>query len=149
VFLSERYCFLRVRSLHGPQGHAPTVNTSETASAVSECEDTLTPACYRRQPLPFISERTEISTIVKMSKIYVPASRFGTHMESQNEEWKESWKAEHLNTISAFANCDGGIIVIGKCDNGDIIGIQNPRKLLESIPNTAINKLDSVIWFRN
>jgi len=62
-------------------------------------------------------------------------------MESQNEEWKESWKAEHLNTISAFANCEGGIMVIGKRDNGDIVGIQNPGKLLESIPNTVINKL--------
>lgn len=57
--------------------------------------------------------------------------------ENQNIEWKENWKDEYLKWICGFANASGGSIIIGKNDNGEIIGLSNSRKLLEDIPNKA------------
>jgi len=55
--------------------------------------------------------------------------------ENQNIEWKESWRDEYLKWICGFANADGGKIIIGKDDKGNIVGVKNPKKLLEDIPN--------------
>ena len=60
-------------------------------------------------------------------------------MESQKEEWKESFKEEAINTINSFANTHGGTLIIGKRDNGEIVGVLNSKKLLEEIPNTVNN----------
>ncbi len=49
--------------------------------------------------------------------------------ESQNIEWKESWRDEYLKWICGFANAQGGRIYIGIDDMGKIIGIRNGRKL--------------------
>jgi ATP-dependent DNA helicase RecG len=56
-------------------------------------------------------------------------------LENQQIEWKESWHDEHLKCICAFANAQGGILEIGKNDKGEIVGLQNSKKLLEDIPN--------------
>lgn len=55
--------------------------------------------------------------------------------ESQNIEWKESWRDEYLKWICGFANAQGGRIYIGKNDRGKIVGVANSKKLLEDIPN--------------
>jgi len=55
--------------------------------------------------------------------------------ENQNIEWKESWRDEYLKWICGFANADGGKIIIGKDDKGNIVGVKNPKRLLEDIPN--------------
>lgn len=55
--------------------------------------------------------------------------------EQQNIEWKESWRDEYLKWICGFANAQGGKIYIGKNDKGDVVGIENAKKLLEDIPN--------------
>jgi ATP-dependent DNA helicase RecG len=55
--------------------------------------------------------------------------------ENQNIEWKESWRDEYLKWICGFANAQGGKIYIGKNDNGETIGVENSKKLLEDIPN--------------
>ena len=55
--------------------------------------------------------------------------------ENQNIEWKESWRDEYLKWICGFANAQGGIIAIGKNDEGVITGLTNTHKLLEDIPN--------------
>lgn len=61
-------------------------------------------------------------------------------MESQTEEWKESWSDKHLETICAFANSrTGGKLIIGKKDNGEIIGVRDFKKLLEEIPGIVNN----------
>jgi len=62
-------------------------------------------------------------------------------METQNIEFKPSWRDEYLKVICAFANADGGELVIGLDDNGSPIGVENSRKLLEDIPNKVRNKL--------
>ncbi len=56
-------------------------------------------------------------------------------VENQNIEWKEIWKDEYLKWICGFANANGGTIVIGKNDKGEIIGLKHSKKLLEEIPN--------------
>ena len=37
--------------------------------------------------------------------------------ESQNIEWKESWRDEYLKWICGFANAQGGKIYIGMNDD--------------------------------
>ncbi|MCM1120925.1 MAG: ATP-binding protein, partial [bacterium] len=55
--------------------------------------------------------------------------------ESQNIEWKESWRDDYLKWICGFANAQGGSIYIGVDDAGKIVGVQNGKRLLEEIPN--------------
>jgi ATP-dependent DNA helicase RecG len=56
-------------------------------------------------------------------------------LESHNTEWKESWRIEYAKSICAFANTTGGILEIGRNDDGQLIGIPNAKKLLEDVPN--------------
>ena len=55
--------------------------------------------------------------------------------ESQNVEYKESWKDEYLKWICGFANAQGGCIYIGIDDRGEVVGVADSKKLLEDIPN--------------
>ena len=55
--------------------------------------------------------------------------------ESQNIEFKQSWRDEYIKWLSAFGNTDGGKLYIGVDDDGEIKGIDNAKKLLEDIPN--------------
>ncbi|MGB0787954.1 MAG: RNA-binding domain-containing protein, partial [Marinirhabdus sp.] len=55
--------------------------------------------------------------------------------ETQNIEWKQSWRDEYLQWISGFANANGGVICVGKDDNGTIIGLDKPKKLMGELPN--------------
>ena len=73
--------------------------------------------------------------------------------ESQLIEYKESWREEYLKWICAsfacqnsfsktrsglrhFANAQGGVLYIGKRDDGSVCGIADSKKLMEDIPNT-------------
>ena len=62
-------------------------------------------------------------------------------METQNIEYKLSWRDEYLKVIVAFANKDGGELIIGVDDNGNPIGVKKSKKLLEDIPNKIRNIL--------
>ena len=55
--------------------------------------------------------------------------------ESQSIEWKEVWQDEYLKWICGYANAYGGILYIGTDDDGNVVGIDNARELLERIPN--------------
>ncbi len=55
--------------------------------------------------------------------------------ESQNTEYKESWKDEYLKWVCGFANARGGKIYIGVRDDGEVVGVSDSKKLLEDIPN--------------
>jgi ATP-dependent DNA helicase RecG len=57
--------------------------------------------------------------------------------ESQNIEWKESWREEYFKWVCGFANAQGGTLFIGKRDDGQVKHLPNARKLLEDIPNQA------------
>lgn len=45
--------------------------------------------------------------------------------ESQNIERKESWRDECLKWICGFANAEGGKLIIGRDDQGELVGIAN------------------------
>ena len=45
--------------------------------------------------------------------------------ESQNIEWKESWRDDYLKWICGFANAQGGRIYIGMRDDGTVIGVRD------------------------
>ena len=55
--------------------------------------------------------------------------------ESQNIEFKESWRDEYQKWICGFANAQGGILYVGVKDNSEVCGIQDAKKLMEDIPN--------------
>jgi ATP-dependent DNA helicase RecG len=61
--------------------------------------------------------------------------------ENQNIEWKESWRDEYLKWICGFANARGGKIIIGKNDNGEIVGVAKVKRLMEDIPNKIQTQL--------
>ena len=64
-----------------------------------------------------------------------------TNKESQTVEYKQTWRNDCLKAVSAFANSDGGVLIVGLDDRGKPTGLKNAKKLLEDIPNTIRNKL--------
>lgn len=64
--------------------------------------------------------------------------------ESQNVEYKESWRDEYLKWVCGFANASGGKIYIGVNDNLEIIGVDKSKRLLEDIPNKITTNLGLV-----
>ncbi len=59
--------------------------------------------------------------------------------ENQNIEYKQSWHDDYLKWVCGFANAQGGIIFIGKDDNGNILGVDGYKKLMDDIPNKIRN----------
>ena len=65
--------------------------------------------------------------------------------ESQNIEYKSTWRDEYLKWICGFANANGGTIFIGKDDTGKIVGVPDAQKLLEEIPNKVRDVLGILV----
>lgn len=65
--------------------------------------------------------------------------------ETQNIEYKSSWRDEYLKWICGFANANGGTIFIGKDDSGKVVGVADAKKLLEEIPNKVRDVLGILI----
>ena len=65
--------------------------------------------------------------------------------ESQNIEYKESWRDEYLKWVCGFANAQGGTIYIGVDDTGKIIGVKNAEKLMEDVPNQIQSGLGIIV----
>jgi ATP-dependent DNA helicase RecG len=61
--------------------------------------------------------------------------------ESQNIEYKSNWRDEYLKWICGFANAKGGKIIIGKNDKGEVVGVDNCKRLMDDIPNKTQNHL--------
>lgn len=61
--------------------------------------------------------------------------------ETQNIEYKSSWRDEYLKWICGFANANGGTIFIGKDDAGNIVGVSDSKRLMEEIPNKVKDTL--------
>lgn len=66
-------------------------------------------------------------------------------LEHQTIEWKESWQDEYLKWICGYANAYGGVLYIGKDDNGTIVGINNSRQLLEKLPNKITDMMGIIV----
>jgi len=65
--------------------------------------------------------------------------------ESQHTEWKESWRDDHLRWVCGFANAEGGRLVIGRDDRGQVVGIVDAARLLEELPNKIRDLLGIVV----
>ena len=59
--------------------------------------------------------------------------------EQQNIEYKQSWHDDYLKWVCGFLNALGGVIFIGKDDNGNVVGVAEYKKLMEEIPNKIRN----------
>jgi len=66
-------------------------------------------------------------------------------IESQNIEFKSTWRDEYLKWICGFANANGGSIFIGKDDKGNVVDLQDAKKLLEEIPNKVRDNLGILV----
>lgn len=64
--------------------------------------------------------------------------------EHQNIEYKKSWHDDYLKWICGFANAIGGVIYIGKDDDGKVVHLANYTKLMETIPQKIRNDLGIV-----
>lgn len=64
-------------------------------------------------------------------------------MENQNVELKEKWRDEYLKWVSAFANSQGGVLVIGKNDRGELVGAGKREPTIEF----KYNREFSVIFY--
>jgi ATP-dependent DNA helicase RecG len=65
--------------------------------------------------------------------------------ETQNIEYKQSWRDDYLKWICGFANAHGGRIFIGKDDNGNVVGLTDAKRLLEEIPNKVRDVLGILV----
>lgn len=61
--------------------------------------------------------------------------------EQQNIEYKQSWHDDYLKWVCGFANAQGGVIYIGKDDNGNVVGVQDYKRLMDDIPNKIKNAM--------
>ena len=64
--------------------------------------------------------------------------------EHQHIEWKRNWRDEYLKWVCAFANADGGELLIGVEDNGITVGVDNAERLLEELPNKIASTMGLV-----
>jgi ATP-dependent DNA helicase RecG len=65
--------------------------------------------------------------------------------ETQNIEYKSTWRDEYLKWICGFANANGGTIFIGKDDSGKIVGLADAKRLLDDIPNKVKDVLGIIV----
>ena len=65
--------------------------------------------------------------------------------EQQNIEYKQSWHDDYLKWVCGFANAQGGVIFIGKNDNGNVVGIDDYKKLMDDIPNKIRNSIGIMV----
>ncbi|MDR0523754.1 MAG: putative DNA binding domain-containing protein [Candidatus Methanoplasma sp.] len=63
-------------------------------------------------------------------------------MEDGSTEWKSIWKDEYLKVVCAFANSkSGGKLRIGINDDGEPVGVSDPKSTMKEISDTVINTL--------
>ncbi len=65
--------------------------------------------------------------------------------ESQNIEWKETWRDDCLKWVCGFANAQGGVLEIGRADHGKVVGLESARRLLEELPNKVRDTLGIMV----
>ncbi|MFQ6055864.1 MAG: helix-turn-helix domain-containing protein, partial [Methanosarcinales archaeon] len=68
--------------------------------------------------------------------------------ESENLEFKESLrlKDEIGETVSAFSNSDGGIILVGITNLGKVVGVDTGKNTLEELANYIKRNTDPQIF---
>jgi ATP-dependent DNA helicase RecG len=87
----------------------------------------------------------QFPAIFFLNSLPLHISKANTMTETQHIEYKQSWRDEYLKWICGFANAQGGRIYIGINDEGEVIGVEDYRRLLEDIPNKTVNHLAFVV----
>ena len=64
--------------------------------------------------------------------------------EQQNIEYKKNWHDDYLKWVCGFANAVGGVIYIGKDDDGEVVHLADYKKLMENIPQKIRNDMGIV-----
>ncbi|MGI6763893.1 MAG: RNA-binding domain-containing protein [Anaerovoracaceae bacterium] len=67
--------------------------------------------------------------------------------ESKTIEYKQSYTQSLLKTVSAYANFNDGVVLIGVTDNIDVIGVEHPEEMLLSIEQAINDSLEPVPYF--
>ena len=68
--------------------------------------------------------------------------------ESKTIEYKQSYTQSLLKTVSAYANFDDGVILIGVTDNIEVIGVEHPEKMLLSIEQAINDSLEPAPYLK-
>ena len=55
--------------------------------------------------------------------------------EDQHIEWKASWRDEYLKWLCGFANAQGGVLEVGRDNQGKVVGLDDVARLMEELPN--------------
>ena len=68
--------------------------------------------------------------------------------ESQSLEFKESLKLKEEigETVSAFSNSDGGVVLVGVSDGGGVFGVDIGKKTLEELANYIKRNTDPRVF---
>lgn len=61
--------------------------------------------------------------------------------EQQDIEYKSNWHEDYLKWICGFANAQGGVIFVGKDDDGEVSGLEDYKRLMDDIPNKVRNAM--------
>ena len=67
------------------------------------------------------------------------------NQESQHTEWKKTWCDDYLRWVCGFANAQGGGLLLGENDRGQVVGLPDAAKLLEDLPNKVRDLLGIVV----
>jgi ATP-dependent DNA helicase RecG len=65
--------------------------------------------------------------------------------EDQRTEWKLLWRDEYLKWLCGFANAQGGVLEIGRDDQGKVVGLEDAPRLLEELPSKIRDLLGIVV----
>lgn len=57
--------------------------------------------------------------------------------ENQNLDFKKIWKDEYLKYVSGFANSEGGVLLIGVDDCGNVVGVDNAKNFWRICPTRS------------
>jgi len=63
------------------------------------------------------------------------------HIETQNVEFKEKFGNNVLKTLCAFANTQGGKVMLGVKNNGTVKGFKVSNEVLRDITEKIVSKL--------
>ena len=63
------------------------------------------------------------------------------HGEGLHHDYKEMFTERIINTVCAFANTEGGTVLVGVNDDGDVVGVENPDKIRLQIDNLIEDKM--------
>ena len=69
---------------------------------------------------------------------------YGTR-EDSSHEWKVEWNDRCVADVCAFHNTDGGMLIIGRRNDGTFIDVRNPSEIVETIQSTVRREISVLV----